>query len=135
MENLERRLADGSIEVEEHERRRAAPGGGTSLGRRTEQPVSEPIPQPMILNVDDVVAHYRRASEEGHLEALMESLEPDVELVSPLSGRMVFRGHEDVRVILGAVYGSLNGLSWTETLGEGRCSPSTRCPRSLGARG
>jgi len=67
----------------------------------------------------DAVARYRSASEAGDLDALMETLAPDVEVVSPISGRMVFRGHEDVRVLLGAVYGSLKGLRWSETVGDG----------------
>jgi hypothetical protein len=64
----------------------------------------------------------------------MATLAPDVELVSPLSGRMVFRGREDVRTLAGAVYGSLRGLRWdsqavTETgetvfvAGSGRIGP------------
>jgi hypothetical protein len=32
---------------------------------------------------------------------------------------MVFRGHGDVRILLSAVYGSLSGLRWTETVGDG----------------
>ncbi len=40
-------------------------------------------------------------------------------MVSPLSGRMVFRGREDNRALLGAVYGTLTGLQWREEIGEG----------------
>lgn len=50
----------------------------------------------------------------------METLAPDVEVVSPISGRMVFRGRRDAGIVLAAVYRSLNGLRWSETLGEGR---------------
>lgn len=49
----------------------------------------------------------------------MSALAGDVEVVSPISGRMVFRGLEDVEVLLAAVYGSLKDLRWTQTLGEG----------------
>jgi len=42
--------------------------------------------------VDDAVARYRAASEANDIGALLETLAPDVELVSPLSGRLVFRG-------------------------------------------
>jgi hypothetical protein len=38
-------------------------------------------------------------------------------LVSPLSGRMVFRG-EDLRVLLTAIYGSLKQLDWREEIGD-----------------
>lgn len=54
--------------------------------------------------MDDAVARYRAASEANDLDALMETIAPDAELVSPLSGRMVFRGRDDLRVLLGAVY-------------------------------
>ncbi len=50
----------------------------------------------------------------------MQTLTPDVELVSPLSGRMVFRGREDLRSLLAAVYGSLRGWHWREEIGDGR---------------
>lgn len=73
----------------------------------------------MILPVEDAVTRYRTASEEGDIGALMETLAPDVELVSPISGHMVFRGRDDVRILLAAVYGTLNGLRWTETVGDG----------------
>jgi hypothetical protein len=69
--------------------------------------------------MDDAVACYRTATEAGNVDGFMETLAPDVEVVSPISGRMVFRGHDDVRVLLSAVYGSLTDLRWTETLGEG----------------
>jgi hypothetical protein len=70
--------------------------------------------------VDDAVAHYRAASEANDIDALLESLEPDAELISPLSGRMVFRGADDLRLLLSAVYGSLRDWRWNEEVGDGR---------------
>jgi hypothetical protein len=49
----------------------------------------------------------------------METLSPDVEVVSPISGRMIFRGHDDIRILFSAVYGTLRDLRWTETVGDG----------------
>jgi hypothetical protein len=69
--------------------------------------------------VDDAVARYRSASEANDIDALLASLAPDVELVSPLSGRLVFRGHDDLRILLGAVYGAMSGLRWREEVGDG----------------
>jgi hypothetical protein len=69
--------------------------------------------------MDDAVSRYCAATEAGDLEGLMETLAPDVEVVSPISGRMVFRGREDVRILLSAVYGSLTGLRWTRQVGDG----------------
>jgi SnoaL-like domain len=69
--------------------------------------------------VDDAVARYRTASEANDLDALMETIAPDAELVSPLSGRMVFRGDADLRLLLGAVYSTVRELRWAEEVGDG----------------
>ena len=66
----------------------------------------------------DAVASYRRASEENDLGALLQSVAPDAELVSPLSGHMVFRGRKDLRVLFAAVYGSLTDLRWQAEVGD-----------------
>ena len=66
----------------------------------------------------DAVSTYCAASEAADIDAMMGTLAPDAELVSPISGRMVFRGHDDLRILLTAVYGSLNGLRWTEAVGQ-----------------
>lgn len=82
--------------------------------------------------MDDAVIRYRIASEANDVEGLLDVLAPDAELVSPLSGRMVFRGREDLRVLLTAVYGGMRGLRWREefgdaqhrvVIGEGRVGP------------
>ena len=69
--------------------------------------------------MEDAVSRYRTASEAGDIDGIMATLAPDVELVSPISGRMVFRGRDDVEVLVRGVYGSLKGLRWTDTLGDG----------------
>lgn len=69
--------------------------------------------------MEDAVSRYRPASEARDLDAVMSTLVPDVEIVSPISGRMVFRGHADVRILLEAVYRTLRGLRWTQTVGDG----------------
>jgi hypothetical protein len=72
--------------------------------------------------MDDAISRYRAASQDNDIDSLMATLSPDVEVVSPISGRMVFRGSDDVRFLLGAVYGSLAGLQWTEQLADGASS-------------
>jgi hypothetical protein len=69
--------------------------------------------------MDDAISRYRTASEAGDVAGIMAVLCDEVEVVSPISGRMVFRGRDDVELLLAAVYGSLKGLRWTETIGEG----------------
>ena len=61
--------------------------------------------------MEDAVDRYRAARGEADVAALMEALTPDVEVVSPLSGRLVFRGRDDVRVVLGAVYSTIAQLT------------------------
>jgi hypothetical protein len=84
--------------------------------------------------MDDALARYVDASERNDIEAMMGALAPDVELVSPISGRMVFKGEDDVRHLLAAVYGSLEGLRWTQTLGEGKDRVAVGEARLLGVR-
>jgi hypothetical protein len=69
--------------------------------------------------MDDAVSRYLSASEAADIEGIMGALAADVEVISPISGRMVFRGRDDVEVLLSAVYKSLKGLQWTRTIGEG----------------
>jgi hypothetical protein len=66
----------------------------------------------------DAVAEYLAASEANDIERLLATLTEDAEVVSPLSARLVFRGRDDVRVLLGAVYGTLAGLRWHGELGD-----------------
>lgn len=68
---------------------------------------------------DDFVARYRVASEANDIDAIMATLAPDAELVSPISGRMVFRGQPDLRILLTAVYGSMRALRWRHEIGDG----------------
>lgn len=67
----------------------------------------------------DAIAVYREASEANDIDRLVGLLAPDAEVVSPISGRMVFRGPKDLRVLLGAVYSTTREMRWTEEVGEG----------------
>ena len=87
------------------------------------------------LSASGVVDRYLAAAQSNDIDALVETLADDPELVSPLSGRMVFRGREDLRVLLRVVYGSLRGVSWQApirdgnrcvVLGESRVGPAHR---------
>lgn len=69
--------------------------------------------------MEDAVARYRQASERGEMDPLLETLDADVAVVSPISGRMVFRGHDDVGHLLTAVYGTVKDLRWEEPIGDG----------------
>jgi hypothetical protein len=67
----------------------------------------------------DAVAVFCDATTANDVDRIVSTLAPDVELLSPLSGRMVFRGRDDLRVLLGAVYRGLSDLTWREVIGEG----------------
>jgi SnoaL-like domain len=69
--------------------------------------------------MDEPLSRYLAASEAGNLSGVGEAFTEDIEVVSPISGRMIFRGRDDAQFLLAAVYGSLRDLRWTETLGEG----------------
>ncbi len=84
--------------------------------------------------MDDAIQRYRSASEAGDIDGIMATLAPDAELVSPISGRMVFRGSDDVRHLLAAVYGSLKGLRWTDEIGAGERRVLFGEARLLGVR-
>lgn len=69
--------------------------------------------------MDDAVARYRASSETNDIDGIIATLAPDAELFSPVSGHMVFRGSEDLRILLTAVYGGLRGFRWREQVGDG----------------
>jgi hypothetical protein len=66
----------------------------------------------------DTVARYEAASAVGDVDALMTTLAPDAELVSPLVANGVIRGHHDLRVLLEAVYSTVHDLRWVERFGD-----------------
>lgn len=68
---------------------------------------------------DETVATYRKASEAQDINGLIRTLADDVELIPPLSDRVTFRGADDVRVVLTAVYGSLRTWTWHSAIGNG----------------
>jgi hypothetical protein len=69
--------------------------------------------------VDDAIDRYCAASETADIDALMATLAPEAEVVSPISGRMVFRGRADLRILLGAVYQVTKNLRWSRPVGNG----------------
>src|SRR3954453_21856334 len=82
--------------------------------------------------MDDAVSRYCAATEAGDVDAFMATMAPDVEVVSPISGRMVFRGEDDVRFLLSVVYGTLSSLRWLRRVGEGENRVAVGEARILG---
>ncbi|MGW6726584.1 nuclear transport factor 2 family protein [Nocardia sp. NPDC055029] len=67
----------------------------------------------------DTVARFRRATVGNDIPALLDTLTEDAELVSPVSGRLVFRGQADLAPLLTLVYRAISDLRWTDTVGSG----------------
>jgi SnoaL-like domain len=68
----------------------------------------------------DAVARFCTASAANDLDGMVSTLTLDAELVSPISGRMVFRGRDDLRVLITAVYGAtIRNLRWHDRVGTG----------------
>jgi hypothetical protein len=72
-----------------------------------------------MMKTTDPVAAFCEATRTNHIEAIADLLAPDAELVSPLSGRMVFRGRQDLLLLLTAVYAGLRDVTWHEVIGAG----------------
>lgn len=66
----------------------------------------------------DAVAQYEAASAVGDIDALMKTLAPDAQLISPIVGSGVISGHKDLRILLQAVYTTIHDLRWIERFGD-----------------
>jgi hypothetical protein len=53
------------------------------------------------------------------MAALAATLAADIEVPSPLSGNLLFRGRDDVRFLLGQVYATVSQVRWAQPIGEG----------------
>jgi hypothetical protein len=82
----------------------------------------------------DAVSGFCAAAAANDVDGMLATLAPDAELVSPLFGRMVFRGRDDLRVLLGAAFGSLRGLRWLHFVGDGSVRVAVSEARVAGVR-
>ena len=72
------------------------------------------------ISTSDAITTFCDATRINDLDGMVGALAPDAELVSPLVSGMVFRGRDDVRILLAAVYGGLSDLRWREVIGSGQ---------------
>ncbi|MFI1236583.1 nuclear transport factor 2 family protein [Nocardia salmonicida] len=79
-------------------------------------PMSDALADPVSI---DSVARFRHATTTNDITALLDTLSEDAELASPVSGRLVFRGRNDLAPLLTLVYQAISDLRWTDTLGTG----------------
>jgi hypothetical protein len=82
----------------------------------------------MTTKTTDSVTAFCEATRANDIAAIADLLAPDAELVSPLSGRMVFRDKQDLLLLLTAVYTGLRDVTWHTAIGDG----STRVAVSEG---
>lgn len=67
----------------------------------------------------DATERFCAAALAHDVESIMTALSPGAELVSPISGRMIFRGHDDLRVLFAAVFAVLDELRWAHRTSDG----------------
>ncbi|MEU0539890.1 nuclear transport factor 2 family protein [Nocardia sp. NPDC005978] len=83
---------------------------------------------------DDVIARFCAATEAGDIDAVLETLATNAELVSPLAGRAVFRGHHDLRVLFSILLPELTGFTWRHVVRGDRTAVAIAEARVLGVR-
>ncbi|MEV0708208.1 nuclear transport factor 2 family protein [Nocardia aurea] len=82
----------------------------------------------------DMIARFCAATEAGDIDAVIETFAVDAELVSPLAGRAVFRGHDDLRVLFAALLTTLSGLTWRHRVGGAGTAVAVAEARVVGVR-
>lgn len=65
-------------------------------------------------------ARYRKAAETKDVEGLIATLSPDVVFHSPITDRVAFHGHDEMRELLEAVFDTIADIHFFADVGEGR---------------
>ncbi|MHA3024304.1 nuclear transport factor 2 family protein [Mycobacterium sp. BMJ-28] len=66
----------------------------------------------------DVVSRFLAAVAAGDTDAVIDTMAPDAQMITPLSGRAVIRGHSDLRVVFDALLPALAAnLQWRSRFG------------------
>lgn len=65
-------------------------------------------------------ARYRQAGEAGDVEAVLAVLAPDVVLRSPITDRISFHGHEEMRDLLESVFETMTDIRYFADIGDDR---------------
>lgn len=61
---------------------------------------------------------YREAVEAGDAETFLATLAPNVALHSPITARTQFRGHDEIRALMHAVFASIEEIRYFEDVGN-----------------
>jgi hypothetical protein len=68
----------------------------------------------------ETTARYRAAAEAHDVEGVIATLAADVVLHSPITERVGFRGHDEMRELLGSVFEALTDIRYTHDIGNER---------------
>ena len=63
-------------------------------------------------------ARYRKTAEAGDIDGLLATLSPDVVFHSPITERAVFRGHDEMRELLEAVFDTFTDIRYFLDIGH-----------------
>lgn len=66
----------------------------------------------------ETTRRYRAAIEAGDTDAFLQTLAPDVVLHSPITARTRFCGHDEIRVLMGAVFSNIEDIRYFEDVGD-----------------
>jgi SnoaL-like domain len=69
---------------------------------------------------DETIRTMRAAGEAGDVDAFLATLADDVMLRSPITDRIEFRGREEMRELMEAVFATLQDIRYYEELGDDR---------------
>ncbi|HLS63598.1 MAG TPA: hypothetical protein VK060_09485 [Ruania sp.] len=82
--------------------------------------------------MDDQIAQWKAAGENGDVHAALNALSPDAELVSPLTDQFVFRGREATGQLLAGVFTTLDDFTYTSDLRQADAAVLTATSRASG---
>ncbi|MGI5219365.1 nuclear transport factor 2 family protein [Nocardia sp. CA-290969] len=69
--------------------------------------------------MSDALSRFLIATHDCDVDGMVRELAPDAELRSPLFAGMVFRGRDDLGILLGIIYRMLRDPRWAQPIGAG----------------
>jgi SnoaL-like protein len=79
-----------------------------------------PVPESQLHDDCGTTVRLRRAAEAHDADGVMETLSRDVVLRSPITNRVVFRGTDQVREVVRAVFSTLEDIDYFADVGDQR---------------
>jgi SnoaL-like domain len=76
------------------------------------------VDEQAIEDAKETTLRYRKAIEMGDTEAFLTTLSRDVVIHSPITARIQFQGHEEVRTLMRGVFASIEDIEYFEDIGD-----------------